>query len=334
MNCTCVKIKESLYEIEVSFVNVLITGGAGFIGSHVAERLLKNQHQVTIIDFLHPYYSKKRKLEHLNRIKTHGDFHFYQIDLLNEQACKEVFFNHPFDVVLHLAALPGVPYSIEKPLAYVDYDIKATINVLKLAGETKVRQVIFASSSSVYGEKKEMPLKEAMATGNVVSPYAAAKFGAESFCHAYQHLYQFQLTILRFFTVYGPWGRPDMATPKFIKKLIHGEPIDIFGEKTARDYTYIDDIVDGIERAIQTPFTNEIMNLGSGEPITIEALVEHFHAHFPNIEINHHPFRTGDVNMTWADINKAKKLLHYKPKISFEEGLTRTIEWAKKYESL
>lgn len=313
-------------------MNILITGGAGFIGSHLAKKLLLNHHQITIVDNLHPYYNLEQKRNHLNEIEGLGiPFRFLQVDVMDESSCKTIFEETSFDVVVHLAALPGVPYSIAQPLQYVDSDIKVTINLLKYAGETKVNHFVFASSSSVYGNQADVALSEDMANGQVASPYAAAKYGAESFCHAYQSLYGFQLSILRFFTVYGPWGRPDMAIPIFIKKLMSGESIDIFGKGSARDYTYIDDIVEGIERTILYSKENETYNLGYGEPVYMETLLDHLRVSFPTMKINRLAPRQGDVQMTWSNIEKAKQKLGYKPSVNIEEGLTRTILWARNY---
>jgi UDP-glucuronate 4-epimerase len=313
-------------------VNVLITGGAGFIGSHLTTALLKeNRFNVTIVDMLHSYYDINRKKERLEYLKGLGDFTYYQVDLLKEQQLTEVFKEKSFDIVIHLAALPGVAYSVENPNEYVDYDIKATINILKLSGEAGVKHVIFASSSSVYGDQANVPLSEDMFNGKVVSPYAAAKVGAESFCHAFHHIYKFDVTVLRFFTVYGPWGRPDMAIPLFIKRLLKEETITVFDQNTARDYTYIDDIVSGIRLAMDKGNGYNIYNLGNGNPVSMKTLLSSMKSYFPTMSIIDKGWRTGDVTSTWANIEKANTELGYQPTVSFEEGLAKTIEWAKRY---
>jgi UDP-glucuronate 4-epimerase len=311
-------------------VKILITGGAGFIGSHLAQSLAK-KNQIFVIDKLDDYYSVQQKYNQLEAVKASGVKEIYLYDLLNEAKVKEVFEMNQFDIVIHLAAMPGVTYSIEDPMRYVDEDIKATINVLKYAGITGVKHVIFASSSSVYGDQHGKALSEHMASGSVVSPYAASKFGAESFCHAYEHLYGFKLTIFRFFTVYGPFGRPDMAITKFIKKLIHHEPIEVFGEGTARDYTYVDDIVRGIELSFNQKKNKEIYNLGYGNPVKMEKLLSILQTYFPNMQVNRRPYRQGDVHMTWSDIRKAKMELCYEPSVNIEEGIARTVQWSKSY---
>lgn len=313
-------------------MNVLITGGAGFIGSHLARKLIEQNIRVAIIDNLHPYYEQQKKRLQLDYVRDMGEFDFFKMDLLDEREVESVFRKGKFDKVVHLAALPGVAYSLEEPHQYIDYDIKATVNVLKWSGETNVSQVIFASSSSVYGDQLGVgvdALREEMANGKVVSPYAAAKYAAESFCHVYHSLYGFDMTIFRFFTVYGPWGRPDMAIPTFIQKLLKNQTITIFGEGTARDYTYIDDIVHGIVQALMHPLRYETINLGSGRAISMSTLLEQLRGHFPNMQVVKQPFRKGDVTVTNADIRKAKHLLGYQVKTSFEEGIAKTVDWFK-----
>ncbi|MDQ0215440.1 UDP-glucuronate 4-epimerase [Oikeobacillus pervagus] len=314
-------------------MRILITGGAGFIGMNLSRKLIQLGYDVYIVDCLHPYYSNERKKVHLQQIRNFGNVHFYRHDLLDPVGTKKLFLDISPHVVIHLAALPGVSYSLEQPLAYIDYDIKATVNVLEAAGTSEVKKVIFASSSSVYGDQPQIPLKEEMANGRLISPYAAAKWSAESFCHVYASFYSFQLTILRFFTVYGPWGRPDMAIAKFIKQIMKGEPISVYGKGSARDYTYVDDIVEGIILAMNH-FASEtkIYNIGAGHPISMNSLLDHLTGQFGRFRLENKPTRKGDVHSTWADISKAKSELDFSPKVSFEEGLKRTISWAYEYE--
>jgi UDP-glucuronate 4-epimerase len=314
-------------------VKVLITGGAGFIGCHLSRRLIEQGHEVTVVDMLHPYYSIERKRKQLHFVEEAGAFSFFSFNLLDEAKTRQLFEETNPECVIHLAAIPGVMPSLEQPLEYVDYDVKATINVLKSAGETGVKRVVFASSSSVYGNAHAGPVKEEMATGQVISPYAAAKYSAESFCHAYQHLYGFQLTILRFFTVYGPWGRPDMAMAKFIQAAVKEEPILLYGKKTTRDYTYIGDIIDGIEASVLHEHESETFNLGSSHPVAIERFVEILSSSFPGLKSIQKEKRAGDVVHTWADVSKANQLLGYKPQVTIEEGIERTIHWFKTYEA-
>lgn len=313
-------------------MKIIVTGGAGFIGCHLTRKLLAEGHEVLVIDELHSYYSKHRKIEQLNFIREAGPFRFEEKSLLNDtEEVRRIFLNFQADCVVHLAALPGVSYSLEAPEQYVDYDVKATVNVLKFSGEAKVQHVIFASSSSVYGEQANEPLKEEMANGKVISPYAAAKYSAESFCQAFASIYEYDMTILRFFTVYGPWGRPDMAITKFIERILNDEEITVFGSGTSRDYTYIADCVDGICAAIHNARGTNIFNIGSSQPVSIEELIGALTEHFPKMMIDHSGFRQGDVSSTWADTTKAKELLDFQAKVPFKEGLARTIQWAVDY---
>lgn len=313
-------------------LKIIITGGAGFIGSHLTRKLILENHEVYVIDCLHPYYSLERKKKQLQTIGSLTSEQFTALDLLNKNETISYFQSISPDAVIHLAALPGVAYSIEKPLEYVDYDIKATINVLEACGQSNARQIIFASSSSVYGNL-EGPLKEEMANGNVISPYAASKYSAESFCHVYRHLYGFQTKILRFFTVYGPWVRPDMAIGIFLKKLLNKQAITLYGEDRVRDFTYIDDITDGINLALTQLHRSEIINIGSGNPISMLSLLHELNQYFPEMEIRKDESRAGDVVQTWADIRRAENLLGYRPKISFGMGLAETVKWAKENEA-
>ncbi|WHZ02288.1 NAD-dependent epimerase/dehydratase family protein [Neobacillus sp. YX16] len=312
-------------------LKIIITGGAGFIGSHLTRKLMLENHEVYVIDCLHPYYSLERKKKHLQTIGSLTSEQFTSLDLLNRNETISFFQTISPDAVIHLAAMPGVAYSIENPFEYVDYDIKATINVLEACGQSNARQIIFASSSSVYGNQ-EGPLKEEMANGNVISPYAASKYSAESFCHVYRHLYGFQTKILRFFTVYGPWVRPDMAIGIFLKKLLNKQAITLYGEDRVRDFTYIDDIVDGIYLALTQLHRSEIINIGSGNPISMLSLLNELKQYFPEMEIRKDDSRAGDVVQTWADIRRAENLLGYSPKVDFGKGLAETVKWAKENE--
>ncbi|MCA1056375.1 GDP-mannose 4,6-dehydratase [Rossellomorea aquimaris] len=313
-------------------MKIIVTGGAGFIGSHLSRKLIEEKHELLIIDSLHPYYSPERKKRQLSFVQETGPVTFVKKDLLaDEDELKSLFHSFKADCVVHLAAIPGVSHSLSVPNEYVDYDIKATINTLRMAGESGTKKFIFASSSSVYGNTKQAPSMEEDAKGEVVSPYAAAKFSAESFCKAYASIYDLDLTILRFFTVYGPWGRPDMAIYSFISKLMADEEIPIFGMENKRDYTYIDDIVDGTYKAIVKDVTGTF-NLGNGKPVSMERLVEELKSHFPSLRLQVTDRRLGDVTSTWADIGEAKKLLGYNPSITFAEGIRRTVQWMKEHE--
>ena len=313
-------------------MKILITGGAGFIGSHFAVKMLKEEHEVAIIDNMHPYYSVERKKQHLDVIKKAGDFQFYQADLLDREKTIDIIKRISPEAIVHLAALPGVAYSILRPLEYIDYDVKATVNVLEGAGKAGVKQVIFASSSSVYGMMRNIPFKEEMAAGKPISPYAASKYGAESFCHVYGHLYGMDVKILRFFTVYGPWGRPDMAIANFIKKLKNREEITIFGQGGSRDYTYVGDIVNGMSLALKNLEQSAIINIGSGRPISMDQLLDELKVYYPDMKIRREENRAGDVDRTWADLSLARELLGYEPEVDFRKGIAETVAWAEQYE--
>lgn len=313
-------------------VKILITGGAGFIGSHFAVKMLEEQHEVAIVDNLHPYYSVERKKKHLDVIKRAGDYQFYQTDLLDRDDTIDIIKKISPEAIVHLAALPGVAYSILRPLEYIDYDVKATVNVLEAAGKAGVKQVIFASSSSVYGMMKNTPFREEMAAGKPISPYAASKYGAESFCHVYGHLYGMDIKILRFFTVYGPWGRPDMAIANFIKKLKNKEEITVFGQGGTRDYTYVGDIVNGIGLALQKLQQSAILNIGSGSPISMDQMLDELKLYYPDMKVRREQNRAGDVDRTWADISLARELLGYEPETDFRIGIAETVAWAEQYE--
>ena len=315
-------------------MKIIVTGGAGFIGSHLSRKLIEEKHELLIIDSFHPYYSPERKKRQLSFVREMGSFRFAQKDLLlDEEELQEVFHEFKGDCVVHLAAIPGVSHSLNAPHEYVDYDIKATINTLRMAGESGVRKFVFASSSSVYGNTDHKPSREEDATGAVVSPYAAAKYSAESFCKAYASIYGMELTILRFFTVYGPWGRPDMAIYSFIKKLMNGQELPIFGLENTRDYTYIDDIVDGTYKAIRSEEAGTF-NLGNGSPVSMATLISELKSHFPSLKLNVKDRRLGDVTSTCADFSKANEALGFSPVVSFEEGIRRTVQWMREHEKI
>ncbi|WP_374057043.1 NAD-dependent epimerase/dehydratase family protein [Rossellomorea sp. FM04394] len=312
-------------------MKIVITGGAGFIGMHLTQSLMSKGYQVSIIDCFHTYYSTDRKKQHLKEIQFPAR-DLYEVDLVDREKTKAIIHKLKPDAVIHLAALPGVAYSLEEPLKYVDYDIKATINIIEACGEAGVKRLLFASSSSVYGDKPGRALKEEDADGMTISPYAASKWSAESFCHMYAHMYDMHVNILRFFTVYGPWGRPDMAIPKFISKLLKNESISIFGSDSGRDYTYIDDIIHGIQLTLQKGKRGETYNLGSGRVVKMTALLEILRPHFPEMNVHYDTYRMGDVISTHSDISKAELHLGYSPTTTIEDGIGNTLLWAKQNE--
>ncbi|PLR66399.1 MULTISPECIES: NAD-dependent epimerase/dehydratase family protein [Bacillaceae] len=311
-------------------MKILITGGAGFIGSHLAIRLLKSGKQPILLDFLDRGESNPRKLFQLEQVNRAGSAPYYECDLLDRERLMNIIKMEKPDAIVHLGALAGVIPSLQNPSVYIDTNIQGTNHIMTCAGEQQVKHVIFASSSSVYGEQFDRPLSEDMVTGRVLSPYAASKMGAESLCHAYQHMYGFQMNILRFFTVYGPWGRPDMAFSTFIRRVMNNQSLSIFGKGTGRDYTYIDDIVTGIILTIGSS-ASEVYNLGSGRPVPMTEVIDQLRLHFPNLVLDYKKARKGDVKSTWADLSKAKSKIGYEPSISFKEGFENTVAWAKEH---
>lgn len=301
-------------------MNIVITGGAGFIGSALALRL-NSSHDVTVVDAFTDYYdvSLKRKradllLDHGIQVKE-GDVHLPWF----REWCK----NQKFDALFHLAALPGVPKSLEDPHRYIQEDIGMTVTVLEAVREAGIRRFYFASSSSVYGEQSG-PVREQDATGDVVSPYAAAKYGAEAFCRSYQHLYGFDVTIFRFFTVYGPMGRPDMALDRFAKQALSRAPLSLFGDPV-RDFTYIDDITRGMEQALEHGAVGTY-NLGAGLPTRLSEIAERLAARY-GLELIREGKRPGDVSLTWSDCSAAEAAFGYRPRVTINQGLEQVLSW-------
>ena len=311
---------------------VLVTGGAGFIASHVSEKLLERGCRVVIIDNLNDAYDQKIKRNNLVAVKSKDTNNFLQIykaDICNKRMMRVIFEREKPDVVCHLAARAGVRPSINDPYEYVRSNIMGTLVMFEMAKEFNINHVVFASSSSVYGERDEVPFKEDDITGRQSSPYGMTKRAGELLAYTYHHLYGMSVTCLRFFTVYGPRGRVDMAPFIFMDKIYNGEPLTVFGDGSAvRDFTYIDDIVDGVIKSIDKPLGYEILNLGRGEPIvlidfirTIEKVVG------KKAVIEYASGFAGDVPVTHADVNKARRLLDYAPKTSVEEGMRKMYEW-------
>ncbi len=308
---------------------ILITGGAGFIGSSLIKKLLDtNNYHIYCLDNFDPFYPRNQKELNIENLKGRDDFTLIEGDIRNAadlQKAKGV------DTIIHLAAKTGVRASIHEPVLYYDVNVKGTQNLLEFAREEDIKQFIFASSSSVYGVNKNIPWKED-ATLFPISPYASTKLSCEMMGHVYSHLYGIRFLALRFFTVYGPAQRPDLAIHKFVRSLTGNEPVPVFGDgNSSRDYTFIDDIVEGIMAAIKYSESDfEIINLGNQNPVILKDLLKIIE-NISGIQatINHLHEQQGDVNTTYADISKAQKLLNYDPKISLEEGLVRFYEWYK-----
>jgi len=310
---------------------ILITGGAGFIGSHLTEKLLERGDIVIVVDNFNRFYSPKRKSENLIRSKRSKKFFLQKADIRDKAALKSIFSKYSIDVVVHLAAMAGVRPSIENPKLYADVNVLGTVNVLEQIKDFGIKQLVFASSSSVYGNRSKGPFKESDETDEQISPYGATKKSGELLCHVYAHLYGIKTTSLRFFTVYGSRNRPDMACFKFVDAMMRNRPIMKFGKGvTGRDYTYIDDIVDGIVCTIDKPFDFEIINLGNSLPVKLNKLISTIEkAVGKKAKIKELPIQPGDVELTFANIDKANKLLDWKPKTKLKNGINNLIEWYK-----
>ena len=312
---------------------ILLTGGAGFIGSHVAEALLQRRAHLTIVDSLHDFYSPDWKKENLEEIRRNGDFEFHQVDICDGPRLRDVISKARPEQVIHLAARAGVRPSISEPGAYVDVNVGGTVNLLELCREYGVGKFIFGSSSSVYGATARAPFSEDQVELRPISPYAATKLAGEMLCYTYAHLHQLPVVCLRFFTVYGARQRPDLAIHKFTALIESGKAIPVFGTgTTGRDYTYVDDIVAGVLAAAEynppgdAPF--DVFNLGNSHPVKLSELVALLeHATGKKAICEQKPPQPGDVPLTWADISKAGRLLGYRPATSLEAGLQRFVAW-------
>lgn len=310
---------------------VLVTGCAGFIGSHLVEKLIKKKYKVIGIDNFNTYYDPKIKERNIASFAKSKNFKLYKGDILDEKFLEDVFLKNKIDYIVHLAARAGVRPSIDEPLLYADVNKTGTLNLLTYAVRFKIKKFLFGSSSSVYGNNEKVPFSEDDYISSITSPYGASKRAAEVFIETFSKMYKLKSIILRFFTVYGPRGRPDMAPYIFTKEVIEGALIQQFGKGSSRDYTYIDDIVDGILLALESDLSFEIINLGNSKPIELSDFIktiERVTGKKAVVEITES--RAGDVTRTWASVEKARKLLDWKSKIDLEEGLARYVLWLKK----
>ncbi|HEX6939878.1 MAG TPA: NAD-dependent epimerase/dehydratase family protein [Longimicrobiales bacterium] len=321
--------------MSLASTSVLVTGAAGFIGSHLVERLLEAGGQVVGVDNFDPFYSPEEKRRNLAVALAHPAFRLAEADCAEPEALERALGGEPFDVVVHLAAKAGVRPSIEDPLGYVRANLVGTQAVLELARRRGVRRFVFASSSSVYGNQEEVPFREDGAVGRPISPYAATKRAGELLCHTYHHLHGMSVLCLRFFTVYGPRQRPDLAIRKFATLMLEGRPIPFYGDGTSeRDYTWIDDVVDGVvaavERTRRVGPEYEIINLGGSRTTALARLVELL-ADALGVEpiLERLPAQPGDVRRTYADVRKAGALLGYAPTTPIEDGIPRFVRWLR-----
>jgi UDP-glucuronate 4-epimerase len=312
---------------------ILLTGGAGFIGSHVAEALIRRGIKLSVVDNLDDFYALSRKRLNLREIGDAGAYEFFEVDLRDMDALRKVAEQVQPEIVIHLAARAGVRPSIEQPALYESVNVAGTVNLLEIAREFKVQRLIFGSSSSVYGITNTIPFCEDDLKTRPISPYAATKLAAESMCYTYAHLYGLTTVCLRFFTVYGPRQRPDLAIHKFTALIEAGKPIPVYGDGSmGRDYTYVDDIVAGVMASLEyVPETKppfEVFNLGNSHPVRLAELIVQLEAATGKKALQHRlPDQPGDVPITWANIDKAKRLLGYSPKTSMEQGLRNFVAW-------
>jgi UDP-glucuronate 4-epimerase len=316
---------------------ILLTGAAGFIGFHTAKALLERGDKVIGIDNLNDYYDPSLKTSRLEILTKHPDFVFHRQNIEDPLQIEQA----RIDAICHLAAQAGVRYSIENPLTYEKSNMLGTLNILEFARNNSIRSVVFASSSSVYGNSKQVPFKETEKLDEPISLYAATKKANELYFHVYNHLFNINSVGLRFFTVYGPWGRPDMAYFKFTKSILENKPIDVYNNgEMKRDFTYVDDIVSGVVASIDLVTSKtrnndniyEIMNLGRGEPVNLMDFISEIENSTGRHAIRQmKPMQQGDVNQTYSDTTKAKALLGYEPKTSIRQGISRFVEWYKEY---
>ncbi len=309
-------------------MNILVTGGAGFIGSHLIERLLSRGDMVVCLDNFDDYYDPCIKRKNIKAVLSSRCFRLVEGDLRDEASLEESFLSS-IDVVVHLAARAGVRFSLLQPELYFDVNVMGTLRLLESMRRHHVSKMVFASSSSVYGDASRVPFSESEAVNRPISPYAASKKSAEVLCHTYAHLYGFDIFCLRFFTVYGPRQRPEMAIHQFVGKIIQGEPICLYGNGASqRDYTYIDDILAGLMGSIENVRGYEIINLGGSHAIPLCSLITRLEETIgKKAVVKWLPMQDGDMHTTCADISKAKQLLGYCPKVPLQEGLKLFVEW-------
>ncbi|HAU40075.1 MAG: NAD-dependent epimerase/dehydratase [Candidatus Peregrinibacteria bacterium GW2011_GWF2_43_17] len=310
-------------------MRVLVTGAAGFIGSHTVRALLKDGNEVVGVDDFNDYYDPEIKRKNIAEFLDDARFKIEKADIRNEQEMMRIFKKYTPERVIHLAARAGVRPSIKDPILYHDVNVNGTLNILGAAQSIGVKNFVFASSSSVYGGLEATPFCESAWPLNPISPYAATKLGGENLCRYFHEQFGMSTTCLRFFTVYGPSGRPDMAPYMFTKSILEGTPINRFGKgDTKRDYTFVEDIVSGVVSAIKTPLGYEIINLGNNQPIELNEFIGTIEKVLgKKAKINELSEAEGDVKITYADIEKAKKLLQYNPKTKIEEGMRKFAEW-------
>jgi len=311
--------------------NILVTGGAGFIGSHLVERLLAEKiWRVSVVDDFNDFYAPELKRANVQSHLTDENYQLFEANISDAKFLREIFEETEFDVIVHLAARAGVRPSLLQPKLYAETNVNGTLNLLELAKDFNVKQFIFGSSSSVYGNNKKIPFSEDDKIFQPISPYAATKAAGELLCHTYSHLYDIRTLCLRFFTVYGARQRPDLAIHKFSQLISEDKPIQVFGDGTTRrDYTFVDDIIQGVRAAIGYDNSiHEVINLGESQTVELRQLVALLEENLgKKAVIYHQPMQPGDVPQTFADITKARELLNYNPQTKIDEGIKKFVEW-------
>ena len=310
------------------YQTILLTGSAGFIGWKTAELLLEQGYFVVGVDNMSDYYDPKLKRWRNEKLLQYDNYRFFEADIENYGAMKVIFDSFKFDAVINLAARAGVRYSMENPHVYMQTNAQGTLNLLELMREKGIKKFILASTSSLYAGQP-MPFKEDLPVNTPISPYAASKKAAEVMAYTYHYLYGIDVTVLRYFTVYGPAGRPDMSIFRFIKWIDEGKPIQLYGDGTqSRDFTYVDDIARGTVLGLKE-VGYEIINLGGGKnPISLNTIIEKLESLLgKKAKVDHKPFHKADLKTTWADIDKAKKILNWAPETDIDTGLERTVQW-------
>lgn len=310
-------------------MKIIVTGGAGFIGSHLASALLERGEQVAAIDDFNDFYDPRLKRENAEALLKNPSFSLFEADIRDRKAVAEAFAAFKPDAICHLAARAGVRPSIDDPVLYEEVNCLGTLNLLELSRKDGIKNFVFASSSSVYGINSKTPFSEEDPITCPISPYAATKRSGELMCFTYSHLWKLPVTCLRFFTVYGERGRPDMAVAKFTRLICAGREIEVYGDGTARrDFTYIGDVVSGILKSIYSPSRYEIINLGGANTIEVRGLINLIEAALgTKAKVRHLPPAPGDVPITHADVSRAKRLLGFSPSVGIEEGVGRYVKW-------
>lgn len=317
-------------------MTILVTGAAGFIGSHFCEALLVDGHRVIGLDNFDPFYPAAVKWGNVQRALSHPAFKLEEGDIRDRQLLRRIFTQQPVDVVIHLAAKAGVRPSILQPSEYFDVNVNGTLQILESMAETRVKRLLFASSSSVYGNQAKTPFSETDDVSHPISPYAASKRSGELLAHTWHHLYGMDVACLRLFTVYGPRQRPDLAIHKFAQLALENKPIPLYGDgKTRRDYTFVADIVQGMRQLLELPsWGYEIFNLGGGRPVTLTDMVHALEAALGRmLEVQFMPKQPGDVEQTYADISKAFRYFGYRPRVGLPEGVQQFTTWLQRNEA-